>query len=111
MCSSARGRLNSAVPGIGGQAHHIIPWELRGHDLVQRASRGGFNMNGGSNGIRLGPGQHWGSHDIYNNAVRRKLDDLWRNNPGLTDEQYARLLSDYMAQLRKGIDGGSKRLH
>jgi hypothetical protein len=35
-------------------AHHIIPWELRHHDLVQHAARGGFKMNNVINGIALG---------------------------------------------------------
>jgi len=43
--NAARGRLSRAMGQGEGQAHHIIPWQLRNHPLVQRAARGGFNMN------------------------------------------------------------------
>lgn len=37
----------------GDNAHHIIPWELRNHDVVQLAARDGFDMNDPMNGLRL----------------------------------------------------------
>jgi A nuclease family of the HNH/ENDO VII superfamily with conserved AHH len=35
------------------EAHHVIPWELRYHPLVQAAARAGFDMNSAENGILL----------------------------------------------------------
>jgi hypothetical protein len=35
------------------EAHHIVPWELRYHEVVQAAGRAGFQMNGDLNGIPL----------------------------------------------------------
>jgi hypothetical protein len=40
-------------PPTGFDAHHIIPWELRYHDLVQAAGRAGFDMNSIVNGTEL----------------------------------------------------------
>jgi hypothetical protein len=77
---------------LGGQAHHIIPFEMRSHDLVQRAARGGFNMNGANNGIRLDLEQHLGSHPRYNAAVSKKLDDILQANPRISDVGAARAL-------------------
>jgi hypothetical protein len=37
----------------GFEAHHVIPWELRYHPLVQAAARAGFDMNSAENGILL----------------------------------------------------------
>ncbi|HEX9952129.1 MAG TPA: SpvB/TcaC N-terminal domain-containing protein, partial [Rubricoccaceae bacterium] len=56
--SSNRGNLRRNLladgqDGRGMQAHHVIPWELRNAPLVQRAARGGFNVNGPENGVFL----------------------------------------------------------
>lgn len=37
----------------GLNAHHIIPWELRYHELVQAAGRAGFDLNDVINGYTL----------------------------------------------------------
>jgi hypothetical protein len=93
-----------------GQAHHIIPWELRNNAVVQRAARGGFNINGVDNGIRLLSPQHLGSHRRYTAAVQRKLDRLLATNPGLSDVQTADLLRGYAGQLSRGLTRSSARL-
>ncbi|XZE20902.1 AHH domain-containing protein [Pirellulaceae bacterium SH449] len=108
----ARAKLRSALGSSAPhQAHHIIPWETRSHDLVQRAARGGFNINGAENGISLARTQHLGSHPRYNAAVKRKLDELLSNNPGLSDSQYADLLRGYVEQLRNGLTTSNSMLH
>jgi hypothetical protein len=33
------------------EAHHLVPWELRYHEIVQAAGRAGFGMNDALNGI------------------------------------------------------------
>ena len=38
---AARRHLRRNVPGTGGQAHRIIPFETRSHELVMRAAQGG----------------------------------------------------------------------
>jgi hypothetical protein len=35
------------------EAHHIIPWELRFHEIVQAAGRAGFDLNDSLNGFIL----------------------------------------------------------
>jgi hypothetical protein len=108
---AARRHLRRNVPGSGGQVHHIIPWERRGHELVQRAARGGFDINGANNGIRLHLTQHLGSHPQYNAAVTRKLDDILRTNPNISDVDAARLLQQYADQLRNGLTRSGSMLH
>ena len=108
---SARRHLRRNVPGTGGQAHHIIPFETRNHEIVQRAARGGFNMNGANNGIRLDLTQHLGSHPKYNAAVTKKLDELLRVNPNISDLDAARVLQQYVDQLRAGLEKSTSMLH
>jgi hypothetical protein len=38
-------------PGL--EAHHIIPWELRYHEIVQAAGRAGFDLNDALNGFPM----------------------------------------------------------
>ncbi|MDM4015897.1 AHH domain-containing protein [Roseiconus lacunae] len=108
----ARARLRSALGSSApNQAHHIIPWQTRSHELIQRAARGGFNINGVENGISLARTQHLGSHPKYNSAIIRKLDELLVNNPGLSDAQYADLLRGYVNRLRNGLERSESMLH
>jgi len=108
--STARTHLRTALGQGLGAAHHIIPWQHRTHDLIQAAARGGFNINGRLNGIRLSSAFHFRSHARYNAAIGRKLDALWTNNPGLTSAQYANLLMGYVNQLHSGLSRLSKPL-
>jgi hypothetical protein len=78
---------------------------------VQRAARGGFNMNGANNGIRLQLTQHLGSHPKYNAAVTRKLNNILRSNLNISDTGAARLLQSYVDQLRIGLNRSSSMLH
>ena len=108
---AARRHLRRSVPGSGGQAHHIIPYESRNHEVLQRAARGGFNMNGANNGIRLDLTQHLGSHPRYNAAVSRRLDAILLANPRISDVDAARVLQEYADQLRAGLERSSGMLH
>ena len=96
--SNAAGKLDRSLGGTVGdnlQAHHLIPWEHRTHPFVEKAARGGFNMNnGGHNGVLLKPAIHQGvaGHPNYNYATRNLLDSLQREAASLTDEEAADLL-------------------
>lgn len=94
-----------------GQAHHIVPFETRTHELVQRAARGGFNMNGANNGIRLDLSQHLGSHPKYNSAITKKLDEILRTKPNISDVEAAELLQNYVDKLRAGLERSTSMLH
>jgi hypothetical protein len=88
---AARRELRSNMPPRPGgpgqyQAHHIIPYELRNHPLVDEMRRGfNFNINGRGNGVWL-PTQealsvgaealHFGSHARYTEWVWSELDQL-----------------------------------
>ena len=58
------------------QAHHIIPLELRKHEVSKLAEANGFEFNKAKNGVCLSTKIHSGSHDNYTTSIRRQLDDL-----------------------------------
>ncbi len=78
------GSLNSLRRVIntptGEQAHHIIPWGDVNHPVIQAAAKkdglSPWNMNEATNGVSLGTARHNGSHDVYNQAVRNKLNEI-----------------------------------
>ena len=107
---AARRHLRSSVPGSGGQVHHIIAWEARGHELIQRAARGGFNINGANNGIRLPITQHLGSHRKLNQAVTAKLDGILGANQNISNVDAARVVQGYVDQIRAGLMRSSNKL-
>ena len=81
----------------------MIPWELRNHPLVQKAARGGFNINGVNNGIRLPLTQHLGSHPKYSMAVLTKLESLNALMPNATPFEAHVMIQDYVDQLGAGL--------
>jgi A nuclease family of the HNH/ENDO VII superfamily with conserved AHH len=99
------------------QAHHIIPWQSRNHPVVQAAARGGFNINNGAhNGVNMTQrtgGQHHtninhrGNHARYNAAMNGILDNIQRQNPNATPQQYAQILLQVTAQMRNNIQNST----
>ncbi len=94
----------------GGQAHHIVPFELKNHELTKRAAKGGFNINGANNGIRLQTTQHLGSHPKYTNAVRTKLNSIIKNNPNISNVDASHAVQTYVDQLSKGLTRSSSKI-
>jgi hypothetical protein len=76
------GNLGGEV-GDGRQAHHLIPRELRSHDLAQSAMKGGFDMDEAWNGALIRDARHAvpeevfhnGSHRTYTAMVKSWMDD------------------------------------
>ena len=82
----------------------------RGAGTIQKAAKGGFNINGAENGIRLGSNQHLGSHPKYNNAIVKKLERLHKANPNMGTKQAADAVRGYVEQLRAGLSRSSRKL-
>ncbi|WP_028284237.1 AHH domain-containing protein [Olleya marilimosa] len=85
--------------GTGLHAHHIIPWDFRNHDLVQKAanSAGGFNMNEAINGIPLPSGSHLNGHPSYSTKVNDILDNI--NVDGMDNDEAYTVLSNFINYL------------
>ncbi|WP_231734225.1 AHH domain-containing protein [Calycomorphotria hydatis] len=109
--SVARRRLRSNLglkSGNTDEAHHIIPFELRNHDLVKKASKAGFNINGKANGVPLSFARHRGinifHHNRYNKAIRRRLDFEFTQRTDISNEEAAKFLDSYVAQIKKAFE-------
>lgn len=63
------------------QAHHVIPWGLQGHKIIQDAakSKRAFHMNELLNGIPIEAWRNQPNHNVYNNLIKSKLDALPNN--------------------------------
>ena len=102
------------MPSIPGyQKHHIIPQQLRNHELIKRA---GANIHASNNIIYLPTSEdvhptrtiHRGSHPEYKKATEREMNRLVelgeKNN--WTQADYKKALDDLTtkqrAELRKG---------
>ena len=78
-----RGKLANIInTTIGEEAHHMIPWNKLGDDVVQEAAYAGFHMNAEINGKALqkysaliGEGLH-GNHPAYDKFVQKRMNDF-----------------------------------
>lgn len=90
------------------EAHHLIPYENCNHDLIQRAARGGFDLNNGDlNGLPLHPNYHRPppnrNHPEYRAAVRAMLDDILLEAPNISDKDAADILNRAAQVLREVV--------
>jgi hypothetical protein len=115
-----RGNMGPSV--TGWQDHHIIPYELRSHPAIEEAARRGWNMNAGSNGVRLpssttvrGTGTqaiHKGSHPGYTLWVENRLDQIlqqWRLG-AIPDSQLVPAIDALAAEFGTKLSTGKIRL-
>jgi len=87
--------------GTGLHAHHIIPWFLRQHDVIQKAAKADvpFHLNSTLNGIPLPSTDHLTGHNLYNNVVNGILNDFNILNPNASIEQSYEFVSDLIDHL------------
>ena len=91
--------------GTGKIAHHVVPLEAlkRFPDLMKKAAKGGFNINGKNNGALLNRADHIGGHPNYNSAV---MEQLGRINPNLSPARTAKELQKVSNTLQNSIKQG-----
>ncbi|MEO1255553.1 MAG: AHH domain-containing protein, partial [Bacteroidota bacterium] len=96
--------------GTGKHAHHIIPWEMGDHLLVQKAAKSSkeFHMNEALNGISLPSSSHLTGHSQYNAKIRSILDRM-NLDVDSYDDAYNQLDSfiDYLSNLIQSNQGKS----
>lgn len=111
-----RGQLRRVLGlsvGNAQQAHHLFPWELTEHTLVQTAAKGpagtAFHMNELLNGIALDKVAHVNgfAHPLYNAAVKEAADKaltrLSQKNIALTPEVARTELETLIGKIRTWI--------
>lgn len=84
-------------------AHHLIPWELANHPLVQKAakSKDAFHMNEFVNGFPLPSIGHFNEHNLYNQKIGEKLDLINSQSP--TNDIAFQNLTAFIDDLRQLI--------
>lgn len=88
------------------QAHHIIPINKQGNEVIQKAAQSGsaFHLNEALNGIPLSTAVHNGSHANYDNLVEAGLQRI-RNQygPNMTPQQAYDALTSLINNVRTAI--------
>ena len=85
------------------QAHHLIPWASRVHDVVQKAAKHGFHMNEVLNGIAVAASRNQPNHNAYNNLIQIKLDNFASAYPNATPQQCYDFLTDLIQDIRDWV--------
>jgi len=92
------------VKGDGLIAHHILPLGEDGHNLIQAAANGGFDLNKAVNGIALDAAFHKGSHPAYSAKIRGKMDAIMSAyNNSITPQQASSELQSLITTIRNAI--------
>jgi len=103
----SRSQLKTVIkPAANHQAHHIIPWQWKQHDVVQQVAKNGdpFHMNDVLNGIPMHKDVHNGSHPNYNAYVQDQLNDILSQAGGTIDPSVAATkVSELCASIRTAI--------
>ncbi len=90
-------------------AHHIIPYGLANHELVQLAARyssktkSAWHINDLPNGIKIPSDYHLKGHDIYTNKVKAYMTELYKKSQGNMEKAYDDLTT-YTALIKKKIE-------
>uniref|UniRef100_UPI00404B414F AHH domain-containing protein n=3 Tax=Gelidibacter sp. TaxID=2018083 RepID=UPI00404B414F len=87
------------------QAHHIMPWAWRNHDVVQKAAKSGnaFHMNEALNGIAVAAWRNQPNHTAYSNLIKSKLDLFSLQNPNATPQECYNFLSNLIQDIRNWV--------
>ncbi len=104
-----RGQLKTILkPLANEQAHHILPWALRSHPIIQKAAKA--NKNGSAfhpsdpfNGINVSKTRHNGSHPDYSNRVQQFLDQQLAQNPNISNNDAYFQVETFIQSLRNLI--------
>ena len=103
--SDLRDSLGITDPNV--QAHHLIPWDLRNHPLVQRGAQAGWQMNEAYNGMELSGPHAVGGHPNYNDYVEELLDSYY--DPEMTAEDADQALMHVTSHMRYLIQSNDSR--
>jgi hypothetical protein len=103
-----RGQLRTVLGLVKGDprlAHHIIPWILRDHNVIQKAAnhKQAFHMNELFNGIPLEHAAHSGGHSIYIQKVTQRLDIFDQFRPIATYQEAQIFVEQLIGDIRTAI--------
>lgn len=87
------------------QAHHLIPWSIRNHDVIQKAAKSGsaFHINEALNGLAVASWRNQPNHNVYNSIVNNKLDDFVNTFPNANPDQCYTFVSNLVSDIRDWV--------
>jgi hypothetical protein len=98
-------KILNLLPGNPLQAHHLMPWALKNHNVIQKAAKSGnvFHMNQALNGIAVAAWRNQPNHTAYNNLIYTKLQDFNSLYPSATAQECYEFLTDLIQQIRTWV--------
>ncbi|TAF66771.1 MAG: hypothetical protein EAZ58_10140 [Flavobacterium sp.] len=97
------------ITSLAKHAHHIIPYGLANHKLVQLAAKyssktkSAWHINDIPNGIAMTADFHLKGHDIYSKKIEKRMEQLFRDSQG-NMEKACDLLTEYTTTIKKTIE-------
>jgi len=87
------------------QAHHIIPWSIQKHPIIQEAakSKNAFHMNERLNGIPVASWRNQ-SHEIYNSLIFSRLEQIKKDFPGKDPDFYYQKVIELINKAKIAIE-------
>lgn len=97
------------IKSYGLECHHLLPYSLRQHEVLQRASVVGFHISMKENGKMMRGyllnGTHVNGHRYYNLYVKKQLDLFLSQNKEATEyECNDYLINELIPELRNELD-------
>ncbi|MBF03751.1 MAG: hypothetical protein CMP76_10695 [Flavobacterium sp.] len=91
--------------GNSDQAHHLIPWISRTHEIIQRAAKSGsaFHMNEALNGIAVAAWRNQPNHNAYNNLIQTRLNNYLLEFPNASPQQCHNFVSSLIQDIRNWV--------
>jgi hypothetical protein len=99
--------------------HHIVPWAITNHEVIQKAASAGsdkaFHPNEIFNGINLPESRHLGSHANYDTKIQQRLDE-WMTDPAhdfdnISPDQAANSIRQWLQSLKAQIETTSAHIN
>ncbi|MEE1962931.1 AHH domain-containing protein [Allomuricauda taeanensis] len=90
------------VPGDGMIGHHVIPWNMNNHPVVQAAAKYKWHPHDASiNGKIVSYERHAGSHNAYDTYVESRLEGLrqYINNPERAYQELKKLSDELQLKI------------
>ena len=100
-------RKTLSIPkGDPRQAHHILSWGKRNHEVIQKAAKGNdpFHMNEITNGLPIDAWRNQPNHHLYDTKVEAALNEIKTAlGPNMTSDQAAKALRSLAQRIRQAI--------
>lgn len=93
------------IPRDGNIAHHLLPFILGDHKVVQAAAKAGWHMNDIENLKKIEKALHSGSHINYTTRVRARLEAISiQYGPNMSPQQAKDAINQLVSDITSKIE-------